>query len=115
MLKQHNFCFVVATSILTSSNRARSNANMSNLGNFVGYSATGIPLYSFAEDKIHQTSSELLPILKNGMKHILEDDNSRSIFYFLILNLVRIQHHVYISMNLNCCNFIGCNDADVNN
>ena len=54
----------------------------------MGYSATGLPLYSYAEDKLHQTTHELIPVLRSGMKHILEDDNSRSIFYFLLLNLV---------------------------
>ena len=54
----------------------------------MGYSATGLPLYSYAEDKIQQTTHELIPVLRSGMKHILEDDNSRSIFYFLLLNLV---------------------------
>ena len=76
-------CFypVVATHILTSPNKGSK-------GSLVGYSASGLPLYSFAGDALHKTSQSVLTTLKNGMRQILESSDSRRIFYFLCVNLV---------------------------
>ena len=76
--------YLVAVSILTSSSSRNSGSN----GNFVGYSSTGMPMYSFADEHMQKSAHSLLPMLKSGMRQILEDKNSRSIFYFLLLNLV---------------------------
>ncbi|ESP05676.1 hypothetical protein LOTGIDRAFT_103228 [Lottia gigantea] len=59
----------------------------SSRGNFIGYSPTGVPLYTFAGDALHRTSQSLLIIMKNGLKQILEESDSRRIFYFLCINL----------------------------
>lgn len=72
-----------ATSILTGANKSATNR-----GSFVGYSANGIPLYTFAEDALHRTAQSSMTLLRHGLKQVLEDDNSRKIFYFLLLNLV---------------------------
>ena len=72
---------IVATYILTSPNKGSK-------GSLVGYSASGLPLYSFAGDALHKTSQSVLTTLKNGMRQILESSDSRRIFYFLCVNLV---------------------------
>ena len=72
---------IVATHILTSPNKGSK-------GSLVGYSASGLPLYSFAGDALHKTSQSVLTTLKNGMRQILESSDSRRIFYFLCVNLV---------------------------
>lgn len=56
-------------------------------GSFIGYSATGLPLYSFTGDAISKTSHSIVTILKNGLKQIYEESDSRRIFYFLCINL----------------------------
>lgn len=56
-------------------------------GSFIGYSPTGLPLYSFTGDAISKTSYSLANLLKNGMKQIYEESDSRRIFYFLCINL----------------------------
>ncbi|XP_052101161.1 zinc transporter 5-like [Mytilus californianus] len=56
-------------------------------GSFIGYSATGLPLYSFTGDAISKTSHSVITILKNGLKQIYEESDSRRIFYFLCINL----------------------------
>lgn len=57
-------------------------------GSFVGYSPSGLPLYSFTGDALHKTSHSVLSVMKNGLRQILEDSNSRKIFYFLCINLI---------------------------
>ena len=57
----------------------------SSKGSLIGYSSTGQPLYS-----IHDQSSALnnsAAILKSFLAQILSDDDSRSIFYYLCINL----------------------------
>ncbi|CAG2187916.1 MSC2 [Mytilus edulis] len=56
-------------------------------GSFIGYSATGLPLYSFTGDAISKTTHSVVTILKNGLKQIYEESDSRRIFYFLCINL----------------------------
>ncbi len=81
-----------ATHILTSPTKGSK-------GSLVGYSASGLPLYSFAGDALHKTSQSVLTIMKNMMRQILESSDSRRIFYFLCVNLVR--------------NFIACRRAQL--
>ncbi|XP_048255901.1 zinc transporter 5-like [Haliotis rufescens] len=57
-------------------------------GSFIGYSPSGLPLYSFAGEAFHRTSQSAFIILKNGLRQILEESNSRKIFYFLCINLM---------------------------
>jgi len=57
-------------------------------GSLVGYSAAGPPLYNFAGEALQRTSQSLLVIAKNGLRQILEESDSRRIFFFLCINLV---------------------------
>ena len=54
----------------------------------VGYSSGGLPLYNFTGDAIQRTSQSMLIIIKNGLRQILDESDSRKIFYFLCINLV---------------------------
>jgi len=74
-------------------------------GNFVGYTAAGPPLYNFAGEALHRTSQSVLVILKNGLRQILEESDSRSIFFFLCVNLVLL-----ITVFDLCCN---CHHTDL--
>jgi len=56
-------------------------------GNLVGYTAAGPPVYNFAGDALHRTSQSVAAVLKNGLRQILEESDSRSIFFFLCINL----------------------------
>jgi hypothetical protein len=60
----------------------------SSRGTLVGYSAAGPPLYSFAGEALQRTSHSLLTVLRNGLRQIVEESDSRRIFYFLCINLV---------------------------
>lgn len=57
-------------------------------GTFVGYSPEGTPLYNFMGDALQHTSQSLPRFIKDSLKQILEEYDSRQIFYFLCLNLV---------------------------
>lgn len=73
--------FMFATNILSTPIRGGSR------GSFIGYSAAGLPLYSFTGDTLHRTSHSMMLIAKNGLRQILEESDSRRIFYFLCVNL----------------------------
>ena len=51
-------------------------------GNLIGYTTGGLPIYNF------QTPQSALTMFHSLMKQILEESESRQIFYFLCLNLV---------------------------
>ncbi|XP_048738334.1 proton-coupled zinc antiporter SLC30A5-like isoform X2 [Ostrea edulis] len=74
--------FILATSMLGWPGRS------SKAGSFIGYSSSGQPLYSFNSDAIARTSHSIAAVLKSGLKHILEESDSRKIFYFLCINLM---------------------------
>ena len=57
-------------------------------GSFIGYSPAGLPLYSIAGDALQRTTHTVFMVLKNGLRQILEESDSRKIFYFLCINLV---------------------------
>ena len=57
-------------------------------GTLVGYSPEGTPLYNFMGDALQHTSQSLPRFIKDSLKQILEEYDSRQIFYFLCLNLV---------------------------
>lgn len=73
--------FMFATYILTSPVRG-------SRGSFIGFSSSGLPLYSFSGEALQKTSQSLMLVAKHGLKQILEDPNSKKIFYFLCINLV---------------------------
>lgn len=60
-------------------------------GTLVGYSPEGTPLYNFMGDALHHTSQSLPRFISDSLKQILEESDSRQIFYFLCLNLVRVR------------------------
>lgn len=70
--------FILATPMLT---RPQSRSSQSTL---VGYSAAGLPLY-----QSQKGSSIVLDFLRPAFRKIMENSDSRRIFYFLLLNLVR--------------------------
>lgn len=73
--------FILASSILASPSRSGQR------GTLVGYSPEGTPLYNFMGDALQQTSQSLPRFIKDSLKQILEEYDSRQIFYFLCLNL----------------------------
>ncbi|KAF3848794.1 hypothetical protein F7725_015291, partial [Dissostichus mawsoni] len=56
-------------------------------GTLVGYSPEGTPLYNFMGDALQHTSQSIPRFIKDSLKQILEEYDSRQIFYFLCLNL----------------------------
>lgn len=73
--------FILASSILSSPSKRGQK------GTLVGYSPEGTPLYNFMGDALQQTSQSLPRFIKDSLKQILEEYDSRQIFYFLCLNL----------------------------
>ncbi|WAR00427.1 ZNT5-like protein [Mya arenaria] len=73
--------FMLATKILCSP------AGRSNKGSFIGYSMDGMPVYSFSGDALQRTSQSVIMHMRNALKQVLEDSDSRKIFYFLCINL----------------------------
>jgi len=59
-------------------------------GSLVGYSAAGPPLYNFAGDALQRTSQSVMVLARSGLRQILDESDSRRIFYFLCINLVSV-------------------------
>ncbi|XP_056121449.1 proton-coupled zinc antiporter SLC30A5 [Rhinichthys klamathensis goyatoka] len=73
--------FIMADSILSAP------SSKGQKGTLVGYSPEGTPLYNFMGDALQHTSQSLPHFIKDSLKQILEEYDSRQIFYFLCLNL----------------------------
>ncbi|XP_006010327.1 proton-coupled zinc antiporter SLC30A5 [Latimeria chalumnae] len=73
--------FILAANILSSPSKKGQK------GTLVGYSPEGTPLYTFMGDALQHTSQSLPRFIKESLKQILEEYDSRQIFYFLCLNL----------------------------
>ncbi|KAM6985935.1 proton-coupled zinc antiporter SLC30A5 [Aplochiton taeniatus] len=73
--------FIMSASILSSPSKRGQK------GTLVGYSPEGTPLYNFMGDALQHTSQSLPRFIKDSLKQILEEYDSRQIFYFLCLNL----------------------------
>nr|CAB3266218.1 zinc transporter 5-like [Phallusia mammillata] len=57
-------------------------------GSFIGYSSEGMPLYRFADDVLQRASKTSFGALAQGfLSRVLEEKDSRHIFYFLCINL----------------------------
>lgn len=56
-------------------------------GSFIGYSSVGSPLYSLTGETLKKTSMSMITIIKNVLREIVNNTDSRQIFYFLCLNL----------------------------
>uniref|UniRef100_A0A1A8FJR9 Zinc transporter n=1 Tax=Nothobranchius korthausae TaxID=1143690 RepID=A0A1A8FJR9_9TELE len=81
--------FIMSSSILSSPSRRGQK------GTLVGYSPEGTPLYNFMGDALQHTSQSVPRFIKDSLKQILEEYDSRQIFYFLCLNLVRQDESVF--------------------
>ncbi|KAK2117951.1 hypothetical protein P7K49_004838, partial [Saguinus oedipus] len=57
-------------------------------GTLIGYSPEGTPLYNFMGDAFQHSSQSIPRFIKESLKQILEESDSRQIFYFLCLNLL---------------------------
>ncbi|XP_066514784.1 proton-coupled zinc antiporter SLC30A5 [Hoplias malabaricus] len=73
--------FIMSDSILSSPSKKGQK------GTLVGYSPEGIPLYNLMGDALQHSSQSLPRFIKDSLKQILEEYDSRQIFYFLCLNL----------------------------
>lgn len=76
------FLFVAANILSSPSKRGQK-------GTLIGYSPEGAPLYHFMGDAFQHSSQSVPRFIKDSLKQILEESDSRQIFYFLCLNLVR--------------------------
>uniref|UniRef100_A0A673NGE1 Zinc transporter n=1 Tax=Sinocyclocheilus rhinocerous TaxID=307959 RepID=A0A673NGE1_9TELE len=74
-------CFFIMGNILSAP------SSKGQKGTLVGYSPEGTPLYNFMGDALQHTSQSLPRFIKESLKQILEEYDSRQIFYFLCLNL----------------------------
>jgi len=78
-------------------------------GSFVGYSAAGPPLYSFAGDTLQRTSQSMMVLARSGLRQILDESDSRRIFYFLCINLVStISSVICCDRLLSDCQLLHC-------
>ncbi|MBN3315216.1 ZNT5 protein, partial [Atractosteus spatula] len=78
---------VSAVFFILSANILSSPSKKGQKGTLVGYSPEGTPLYNFMGDALQHTSHSLPRFIKDSLKQILEEYDSRQIFYFLCLNL----------------------------
>ncbi|CAD5231966.1 unnamed protein product [Bursaphelenchus xylophilus] len=74
------FCFA-SLSITSSKEKAPRG------GHYIGLSNDGKPLYSYGEAFLKKTSKSILHFCQETMKEILDNSDSRRIFYFLCANL----------------------------
>uniref|UniRef100_A0A8C5JYL2 Zinc transporter n=1 Tax=Jaculus jaculus TaxID=51337 RepID=A0A8C5JYL2_JACJA len=74
--------FILAANILSSPSKRGQK------GTLIGYSPGGTPLYNFMGDAFQHSSQSIPRFIKESLKQILEESDSRQIFYFLCLNLL---------------------------
>lgn len=74
------FNFQLATNILSKPIVRQS-------GSFIGYSSLGNPLYSLTGE-VNKTSTSLIITIKNIMREVIMNPDSKKIFLFLCLNLI---------------------------
>jgi hypothetical protein len=74
-----------ASFALTSPHQPRARA-----GQFVGFSNSGLPLYDYGDDFLQRTSRSILLFVKETLREILANSDSRRIFFFLCANLVSL-------------------------
>ncbi|XP_074138470.1 proton-coupled zinc antiporter SLC30A5 [Sminthopsis crassicaudata] len=79
---------VSAIFFILSANILASPSKRGQKGTLVGYSPEGTPLYNFMGDALQHSSQSVPRFIKESLKQILEESDSRHIFYFLCLNLV---------------------------
>lgn len=89
------FFLILAANILSSPSKRGQK------GTLIGYSPEGTPLYHFMGDAFQHSSQSIPRFIKESLKQILEENDSRQIFYFLCLNLVRVLNINGVSWKLN--------------
>ena len=84
--------FAFATDLLSSPIKQRS-------GSFIGYGQDGLPVFNLT----HQRSQSLLLLIRSGLRDVLAEYDSRQIFYFLCINLVRRERFELCRESDHCC------------
>ncbi|KAH0516552.1 Zinc transporter 5 [Microtus ochrogaster] len=79
---------VSAVFFILSANILSSPSKRGQKGTLIGYSPEGTPLYHFMGDAFQHSSQSVPRFIKESLKQILEESDSRQIFYFLCLNLL---------------------------
>nr|XP_031531249.1 zinc transporter 5 isoform X2 [Vicugna pacos] len=79
---------VSAVFFILSANILSSPSKRGQKGTLIGYSPEGTPLYNFMGDAFQHSSHSIPRFIKESLKQILEENDSRQIFYFLCLNLL---------------------------
>uniref|UniRef100_A0A8C9AEV9 Zinc transporter n=1 Tax=Prolemur simus TaxID=1328070 RepID=A0A8C9AEV9_PROSS len=79
---------VSAVFFILSANILSSPSKRGQKGTLIGYSPEGTPLYNFMGDAFQHSSQSIPRFIKESLKQILEESDSRQIFYFLCLNLL---------------------------
>ncbi|XP_019486701.1 PREDICTED: zinc transporter 5 [Hipposideros armiger] len=79
---------VSAVFFILSANILSSPSKRGQKGTLIGYSPEGTPLYNFMGDAFQHSSQSVPKFIKESLKQILEEYDSRQIFYFLCLNLL---------------------------
>uniref|UniRef100_A0A8D0ZMU5 Zinc transporter n=1 Tax=Sus scrofa TaxID=9823 RepID=A0A8D0ZMU5_PIG len=79
---------VSAIFFILSANILSSPSKRGQKGTLIGYSPEGTPLYNFMGDAFQHSSQSIPRFIKDSLKQILEENDSRQIFYFLCLNLL---------------------------
>uniref|UniRef100_A0A8I3WI87 Zinc transporter n=3 Tax=Simiiformes TaxID=314293 RepID=A0A8I3WI87_CALJA len=79
---------VSAIFFILSANILSSPSKKGQKGTLIGYSPEGTPLYNFMGDAFQHSSQSIPRFIKESLKQILEESDSRQIFYFLCLNLL---------------------------
>ncbi|XP_032329441.1 zinc transporter 5 isoform X2 [Camelus ferus] len=79
---------VSAVFFILSANILSSPSKRGQKGTLIGYSPEGTPLYNFMGDAFQHSSQSIPRFIKESLKQILEENDSRQIFYFLCLNLL---------------------------
>ena len=89
-----NFCniciYIYIFFLFLAANILSSPSKKGQKGTLIGYSPEGTPLYNFMGDAFQHSSQSIPRFIKESLKQILEENDSRQIFYFLCLNLVRV-------------------------
>ncbi|XP_036014047.1 proton-coupled zinc antiporter SLC30A5 isoform X1 [Mus musculus] len=79
---------VSAVFFILSANILSSPSKRGQKGTLIGYSPEGTPLYHFMGDAFQHSSQSVPRFIKDSLKQVLEESDSRQIFYFLCLNLL---------------------------
>ena len=96
----YSLFFYLATHLLSRPSPVQQGVNK---GILIGYTASGTPLYSFTSPQ------SVIALAKVFVRQVLAQTESRQIFYFLCLNLVRnlIERTVVMILKSTCAHYHG--------